>query len=217
MIRAAIALLIVTGSLALSGCAVTEEIKTSLFDTTKVNLTDNTYAAADMLAQQLKSRITTTTPIHIGVLTDVRTPNETTAFGQQVATHLGSRLVQLGFSVQSVPIPPTLAGANGAPGLPGAVLAEPLPLNPTGGAPKPVQRGMTPASPKGACLLTGTYTRMKHDLQVNLKVMQAPDQKVIAAFDYGLPMTRDIREISMSAEDRKKHESELFSEFRLGE
>ncbi len=209
MTRRGLQIVLVAIGLLLPGCAVTEEIQTHLFDTTKVNLTENSYAAADMLAQQTQSRMTPHTPLRIAVLTDVTTPGETTAFGQQIANHLGSRFVQLGYNVQSVPLPPTLMALQAG--------AAPVPLNPTGGAPQPAQTGVSPSSAKGEALITGTYSRMKDTIQVNLKVLQGADQKVIAAYDYALPMTRDLREISMSAAERQKRAEQPLSTFMTGQ
>ena len=53
----------VTAILLCGGCAVTEEIENTLFNTTKVNLAENTYAATDMLAQQTKAHMTPMTPL----------------------------------------------------------------------------------------------------------------------------------------------------------
>jgi hypothetical protein len=205
--RSGLQIVLVAAGLLLPRSAVTEEISTPLYDTTKVNLTENTYAAADMLAQQTQSRMTPQTPLRIAVLTDVTTPNETTAFGQQVANHLGSRFVQLGYNVQSVPLPPGMMATQ--------AMTAPVALT-TGGAPQPVQAGASPSAGKGEVLLTGTYTRMKDTIQVNLKVLQAPDQKIIAAYDYALPMTRDLREVSMSAAERQKRDAQPLSTFMTG-
>lgn len=197
MMRGVVQVMMVTAALFTASCAVIEEVQTSLFDTTKINLADSSYAAVDMLAQQTKSRMTAGTPLKIAVLTDVTTPNETTAFGQQVSSQLGSRFVQLGYNVQSVPMHPNMIeSAALSPGAP----------TPLSGAPQARQMGQQPSMGRGDALVTGTYTRMKDTLQVNLKILQAPDQKIIAAYDYSLPMTRDLRDISMSAAERKQQE-----------
>lgn len=196
-----VAAALLAAPVALTACAVVEEVQTSLFDTTKVNLADSSYAAADMLAQQTRSRMDQATPLKIAVLTDVTTPTETTAFGQQVSNQLGSRFVQLGYNVQSVPLTPDVVQTTPLAG-------GPVPIAPNTNAPQPVQMGMQPKIGRGDAIITGTYTRMKDTLQVSLKVLQAPDQKIIAAYDYTLPMTRDLRDISMSAAERKQREEE---------
>lgn len=190
--------LMVSAALMMASCAVVEEVQTSLFDTTKINLADSSYAAVDMMAQQTKSRMTVHTPLKIAVLTDVTTPTETTAFGQQVSNQLGSRFVQLGYNVQSVPMQPAMIESAALD------VGKPIPLN--NGAPQAKQMGQQPTMGRGDALVTGTYTRMKDTMQVSLKILQAPDQKIIAAYDYTLPMTRDLREISMSAAERKQQD-----------
>lgn len=185
--------------LALSGCAVVDEMKTALFEVKTVNLTERSYGAADMLAQQANTRMTQQTPLRVAMLTDVTTPYEVTAFGQQVANQLGSRFVQLGYNVQSVPLPPALM-----PDLNGAQSIVP------GGGPQPVQMGIKPSTGKGDVMVTGTYARFKDTIQVNLKMLQGADQQVIAAYDYVLPMTRDLRNSSMSEADRIQKASQPF-------
>lgn len=187
--------------LGLAGCAVMEDVKTALFDTRTVNLTDSSYGAADMLAQQARSRMTQQTPLRIAMLTDVTTPYEVTAFGQQVANQLGSRFVQLGYNVQSVPLPPAMM-----PELRGGQKA-------VSNSPQPVQMGLSPSDGKGEAMVTGTYARFKDSIAVSLKILQGADQQVIAAYDYVLPMTRDLRNASLSEADRIRLASEPFPAF----
>lgn len=187
-------------ALLLSGCAVADEVQSTLFDTTKVNLTDSTYAATDMLAPQAKSRITQNTPIRIAPLTDVATPNETTAFGNQVSNQIASRLVQLGYNVQSVAASPLALSDSPAVLTPVEASAAPKPsLGPVKAS---VGRG-------GDCVVGGTYTRMKHQVLVSLRIVQAPDQRIIAAYDYNVPLTSEVDKLSMSAEERKKRDTEI--------
>lgn len=193
---------IVAASLWLSGCAVTEEVQSKLFDTTKVNLTDSTYAAADMLAPQTKARITQNTPIRMSVITNVATPTETTPFGTQLANQLGARFVQLGYNVQSVPMPPTIMPAG------------PLVLSPNTmtAAPQATQGAVKPSVGKGGeCVIGGTYTRMKDSILVSLRILQAPDQRIIAAYDYTVPLTRELNDLSRTAADRKKREARFIN------
>jgi hypothetical protein len=181
-----------------SACAVTQDIQNELFDTNKVNLTDTTYAAADMLAPQTKARVTPSTPMRVAVLTDVAYPDETTPFGTQVANALGSRFVQLGYNVQSVPMPPSMIQVFPA-NAPVSLISD--------GAPHPTQGAVKPSVGKGSeCIIGGTYTRMKDSILVNLRVIQGPEQRIIAAYDYTLPMSRNVRDLSMSATERQKKE-----------
>lgn len=190
-----------TAALFCGGCAVTEEIETALFDTTKVNLAENTYAATDMLAQQTKAHMTPMTPLKMAVIANVAAPEEITPLGQQLANHIGARFVQLGYNVQSLPLPPAM----------GAMPSMPLPLD-ASGAPQPRQMGMKPSG-GGEALATGTYTRGKKDILVSLRVIQSPDQRIIAAYDYTLPLTRELRDMALSAAERKKRDENPVGDF----
>lgn len=195
MRAAGLAIAMILG-LASAGCAVTEELNTMLFDTRKVNLTGTSYAAADMLAQQTRDHINQMTPVRVAVLTDVATPNEVTPFGQHISNQVGSRFVQLGYNVRAVPLPSNMMAGGGLPGGSGA----PVALN--NGAPKPTQTGILPSQSKNESVITGTYTRLKDVISISLRVIQAPNDRIVAAYDYTIPMTRELREMSMSKGER---------------
>lgn len=193
-------MILMTAMLLVCGCAVVEDVQTTLFDTTKVNLTDSTYAATDMLAPQAKARITQNTPIRMSIITDVAAPNETTAFGTQVSNQVGARLVQLGYNVQSVPVAPL------------ALNIMPAVLTPVefSAAPKPTQGAVKPSVGRGGdCVVGGTYTRMKNNILVSLRIVQAPDQRIIAAYDYNVPLTREIDSLSMPTAERRRKETQF--------
>jgi len=175
-----------------SGCAVTEELQRELFDTRKVNLTDNAYAAADVLAQQTKPHMSAATPMRVAVLTDVTTPNEVTAFGSHMAQQLASRFVQLGYNVRAVPHGPGMV-----PGLAGAATMNPM------AAPAPTQTGMTAGSAGQEVLVAGTYTRMKDYLLVSVRMLQGSESRIIAAHDFNVPMTREMNEMSISRAEKE--------------
>lgn len=199
--RQIFSIMAITASLICGGCAVTQEIETALFDTTKVNLTENTYAATDMLAQQTRAHMTPMTPLKMAVITNVSAPDEVTPFGQQLANNVGARFVQLGYNVQSLPLPPGMVSLSSAP----------LPLDQSG-APQPRQMGMKPSG-GGEALVTGTYMRGKNDILVSLRVIQSPDQRVIAAYDYTLPLTRELRDLTLTAAERKKRDENPVGDF----
>lgn len=201
--RKRLSILCVTAALLCGGCAVTQEIETALFDTTKINLAENTYAATDMLAQQTRAHMTPMTPLKMTVIASVAAPEETTPFGQQLANHIGARFVQLGYNVQSLPLPPGMAAMTPDPAPRDLLMA---------GAPQPRQMGMKPSG-GGEALATGTYTRGKNDILVSLRVIQSPDQRIIAAYDYTLPLTRELREMTLTAAERKKRDENPVGDF----
>lgn len=191
----------------LSACAVVSEMQAGLFDTTKVNLTDSAYAAADVLAQQTNSHMTHATPLRTMIITDINHPNEVTAFGAQLANQLGSRFVQLGYNVRAMPMAPSTIQAS--------LIDAPVPLaSAVGGAPQPTinnapsgVRAVKNSATGSDCVVTGNYTRLKHSLLVSLRIIQGADQRIIAAYDYTLPLTSEIDELSMGAIEREKRKS----------
>ncbi len=194
MLRRTGHLLVSVAVLTLSSCTFTENVETSLFDYRTVNLKERTYAAADMLAQQTKVQLTPHTPLNIAVPTDSKTPNETTAFGEELAAQLSARFVQLGYNVQATQMAPDM-GFN-TPATPSA----------PSGAMKPVQMGIAPSSAGSPVILGGTYTRTEDYVVVSLKVHQASDQKLLAAYDYSLPLSPDMKNMTLTDEERAQKE-----------
>ncbi|WP_435640579.1 hypothetical protein [Micavibrio aeruginosavorus] len=179
----------------LGACAVTQAIQDELFDTSKINLTDSSYAAADMLAQQSRAHVNAATPVQIFPLYDVAIPGELTPFGQTVSSQLGARFVQLGYNVYTGGLPPD--------SVPSTVMAPQVGV----GAPQPVMKGVTPSSASGMkkpglVQMYGSYARGKDHLMISLQMIQAETGRVLSAYDYTLPATRQLREMSMTKAER---------------
>lgn len=183
--------------LALGSCAVADAVQSELFDTSKVNLMDTSYAAADMLTQQSRAFITEATPIQMTPLYDITVPQELTSFGQTVSAQIGARLVQLGYNVytrgpalptskEMVMAPPAKQKADGAPQV-------------TFHGPEPVaDSGMGP----GAVRLGGFYARGKDYIMINLQIVQMETGRILAAYDYSIPATRQLRWMTMTKDER---------------
>lgn len=157
----------------------------SPFDSNYVNVTETSYAAADMLLQQSKNILTSETPLQIGVLTNIKRPAETTAFGQIIASQIGARFVQLGYNVTTSPAINAMAIDNTA------MYSPPMAMAPaaTGGG-----SGMK-------SMITGQYAIARRDVLVNLRVIEEGSGRVLAAYDYSLPLNGDIKEL-VSTEER---------------
>lgn len=142
------------------------------------NVAESSYAAADMMIQQSRSFITPETPLEIGVLTDLDNPNERTNFGRLVAEQIASRFVQLGYNVSAQPgiMPPP-------------DMAAPQAMSNNGGG-------------VGSAVITGRYAVARDEVLVNLRIVGADTGKVIAAFDYNVPKTRDVRELVKTQADK---------------
>ncbi|MCB9988069.1 MAG: hypothetical protein H6868_01905 [Rhodospirillales bacterium] len=163
--------------MALPGC--TASFMDSGFSAEKVDITATNYAAADMLIQQSKSFVTPETPLQIGVLSDINDPNRMTALGRIVTGQIGARFVQLGYNV-------TAASFDGAimPGMPTDMAGDMV--SPTmGGA----QQQGSPAT------ITGHYAHGRKSVLINLRILETGTRRVLAAYDYSLPLNDDLEEL----------------------
>jgi hypothetical protein len=179
--------------LAVSACTFTRNVETALFDHRTVNLKESAYAAADMLSQQTKVHITPRTPLNIAIPTDIKAPNEITAFGEELAAQLSARFVQLGYNVQTAPMPPDMGYQSPPPA-------------PSGRPLRPAQMGTTPMAAGSSALLGGTYTRTDDRILVNLKVVDSASQQLLAAYDYSLPLSPDMKDMTLTDEERARKE-----------
>ena len=137
------------------------------------NIAQTNYAAADMLIQQSKSLVTADTPVQIGTLTDMDQPTENTAFGRVVTGQIGARFVQLGYNVSSGD---SMTMDNGGMGGGGAV--------------------------SGPVSIAGQYALAKKTILVNLRLLDTQSGRVLAAYDYSLPLNSDTRELTKTAADK---------------
>lgn len=178
----------------LGSCAVTQAIQDELFDVSKINLTDSSYAAVDMLAQQSRAHVGASTPLQILPLYDVAVPGELTPFGQTVSSQLGTRFVQLGYNVYNGGVPPVTPQ--------GTIMAPDMSQS----APRPAMTGVQPSAASGmkpgAVQLIGSYARGKDHLMISLQMIQADTGRILSAYDYTLPATRQLRAMTMTKAER---------------
>ena len=187
MLRSTGCLLIAAAMLMISACTFTENVETALFDHRTSNLKENAYAVADMLAQQTKVHMPARARMIVTIPTDTKAPDETTAFGEELAAHLGARFIQLGYNVQSV------EQAD-----PDMIFASSQIPHPTSQSMQPIQMGADPTTGGAPAFLGGTYTRTDDRVLVNLKIVQKPDGRLIAAYDYSLPLTPDLKNLTLT-------------------
>jgi len=148
-----------------------------------VNLTEQSYGAADMLLQQSKNVINSETPLEIGMLTNIKRPSETNALGQIIASQIGARFVQLGYNVKTSPALDSMA----------------IDTQPSSAA-YSSQGGYADSNSKA--MITGHYAVARKDVLVNLRIIEESSGKVLAAYDYSLPLNSDVRQL-MAAEGDK--------------
>lgn len=137
------------------------------FKRTDVNLLEKNYAAADYMATPMKEYIDRTDLIVIRPLTETDNGVITSPIGMKIPEDIGLRFTQLGFSVA---LNEVASGANA---------------------------GLYPAS-KGEpkFIFGGHYLRGKKTLDISLRVTDAKSGQVVSSFDYAIPVTREIENLS---------------------
>lgn len=148
------------------------------------NMAQVNYAAADMLIQQSKTLVTADTPMQVGSLTDLDHPAEATAFGRMVAEQVGARFVQLGYNV-------TTAAGSGA--------MTPMYDSGYGGGAMAGGRNMAASGPVS---ISGQYAQGKKSVLVNLRLTEQQTGRVLAAYDYNIPLTGDVRQLARTSADK---------------
>jgi len=154
------------------------------------SMAEASYAAADMLIQQSKILVTSETALQIGVLSDMDNPAEATAFGRVVTGQIGARFVQLGYNVSS--------------GLPGGGMAGAMDGDAAYGATydaASMDSGMG-APVAGPVLIAGQYALAKKTVMINLRLTEIQTGRVLAAYDYSMPLNSDIKQLSKTAADK---------------
>jgi hypothetical protein len=176
--RIAIALL---AAVMLPACTAAALMGGSDADKYKPTLAEASYRAADMLSQQTQAVLGRETPLQIGAISDIASPAAAAPFGRTVASQLAARFVQLGYNVSASSYDEMSGGAPAA-----------LPMAPPSGAAYGAYGGPAPSS----ATLTGQYAVAKDDVLVNLRLLDTASNKVLAAYDYSMTMTGDIRELT---------------------
>jgi hypothetical protein len=176
-------------------------LQNELFEAEEFNLTQSSYAAADMLIQQSKSFVNSDTPLQIGMLTDIQNPQRHTAFGRLVTSHIGARFVQLGYNVTTASFAPMpTAHATRDP--------NELFVSDMSGPGQPygiISQGSGSGGQKA--IITGNYALARNHILVNLRVIEEGTGRLLAAYDYNLPHSRDLKTLTSSGDDK---ESTLF-------
>jgi hypothetical protein len=165
--------LIASVPLALTGCAQTL-LETGIFDGDSTNLLETSYGAADLLAHQAKGTLKPGAPVHTGILTNLYPQTSSSKPGTPSGT-----------PVMTSPPPPAPFGKV----ITGQVAArlQQLGFNVIGdgGA----------ATGPGDAVLTGQYARANGKVLINLRMLDSNSGRVLAAYDYTLPVTGEISDL----------------------
>ncbi len=176
--------------LLLSGCTATF-LDNSPFESDPVNLTESSYAATDMLVQQSKSVVMAETPLRVGVLMDMNNPDRLTSFGRVVASQIGARFVQLGYNVRASSFDEVMMMRDDAANAAGKAQDSAIPSY--GG-----DQGAA-----GTALLMGQYALARKEVLINLRIIEIDTGRVMAAYDYALPLNSDIKALVKTDEDKE--------------
>lgn len=134
------------------------------FERTDVNLKEKNYAVADYMAVPMREHIDRDDLIVIHPLTEADNGKITSPLGMMIPEEVGLRLMQLGFRVA---LHQVASDMNSEIYL----------------APKD----------EADFIFTGHYMRGKTKVDIVLRVKDVKTQEVVAAFEYALPLTREIQ------------------------
>lgn len=161
-----------TGLMA-GGCAqmALDAYSGGIFQQADINLTQSNYAAADYLIQQGKTYVSRRDLVRVEPIGDMEEPLMQAPIGRMIPEQVGVRLSQLGYAVDL-----------------GAVAGEN-----EGGFLKPSNEM---AARKPGFVLSGNYVRSPRKLDVKLRLTEIATGQVIAAYDYSLPLSREIARLA---------------------
>ncbi|MBU0799724.1 MAG: hypothetical protein KKA05_01850 [Alphaproteobacteria bacterium] len=155
-------------------------------DKSAITLAQSSYGAADMLSQQTQAIMTRDVPLQIGMIGDIAHPSAVTPFGQTIGSQMAARFVQLGYNVSAS----TYSEMSG--GAPPPTIMPPMGQNMYGNA----YGGGGAANTVSSAMLTGQYAVARDDVMVNLRLLDTTSNRVLAAYDYTVPLTRDVEELT---------------------
>jgi TolB-like protein len=176
MMRARLAgitvLALALGSLTACTAAFLDTAAHGIFTQEKTNLTEKNYAVADYLIGQAQTYINRHhDTIRATPLADRNQPEMDSKIGRIIPEQIGVRFSQLGYSVDLASVSTSEDTAVLTPGT------------------KRDER-------KPDFLLSGSFTRGRSDMDVSLRLIDAANNRVVAAFDYKLPLTRDVNDLA---------------------
>lgn len=140
------------------------------FSRPDINLTEKNYAAADYLVSRAKGYISKTDLIEFYPLHEADNEGVTSAFGYGVSEEVGLRFNELGYKVSM-----SRVGGQG--------MSRDYDYAPN----------ETPQYD-----FSGFYIREGRDLKVSLRLIGHQSGKVIATFEYTLPVNSEIRNLSQT-------------------
>jgi hypothetical protein len=135
-----------------------------------VNLRQKNHAAADFLVQEFRQDIQYGDSIEVRHLHEVDNNTLTSPLGMKIPEEIGMRLLDLGYTVN---LKDVATGAN-----------------------KPLYIAAPQSFNESDFFLTGSYLRNRKDVDVYLRVVNAKSGQIVAAFDYKLYLTAEVRKLA---------------------
>jgi len=164
--------LVVTGTM-LSACATAAFLDTAahgIFTQEHVNFTERNYAVADYLVGQIKTYVGRNDLVVAMPLKDRDHPEMASDLSKMIPEQVGVRFSQLGYRMD----------------------LEPVLTSPDTNYFKPADsERKTPDF-----ILSGTFLRHRTEMDVSMRIMDAKTSRVVAAFDYVLPLSREVDDMS---------------------
>lgn len=165
--------ILLAATIFLSGCSASSAFLDTypggIFQNEDVNLLDKNYAAADVLVHQAHTFFDPGDVIKAVPLSDIEEPNIYAKIGRMIPEQVGIRFSQLGYNMDLRDVITS----------PDANYLKPAPSN---------------ADPD--FILTGSYIRRRSDLDIQLRIMQTDTARIIAAFNYSIPLSRQVAELA---------------------
>ncbi|MCB9982784.1 MAG: hypothetical protein H6861_03785 [Rhodospirillales bacterium] len=165
--------LLALAALGLGGGCSSEMLDTAtygIFPQSETNFKEQNYAAADYLIQQARTFIGRGDLMIAEPLSDTKQPGMSSTISKMIPEEIGIRLSQLGYRMDLSRVA-TGAGANY--------------LKPS------ITQGEKPDF-----VLSGSYLRRRIEMDVSLRIVDTRAGRVIASYDYIMPLNRETAELA---------------------
>lgn len=175
-----------SAALLLSGCVAATALMGELpLYEEESNITAPSHTAADIVAQQLKARMQGGMPIIIQDFWNNHAPQNMTPLGRVLPEKISTRLIQLGYQIIQPRFAQQKITTLDSHNSPEMFLAGQQ-LNP--------QR-LAQYTDGPHVILSGSYTKSTDHVMVHVRMTDSTSGIFVAAYDYKLPITREIEEL----------------------
>jgi TolB-like protein len=170
----------------LAGCAsdgvLDQEIQAEEAQQAPSHLVESTYFAVNQMLAQDPTLLAAASPAVVGSISDIRDVNHSTPFGNIIADLIRSRLVQRELPV----IDMRLRSAVELDRIQGEMMLS-----------REV-RDVRQPPPVAAEVVTGTYAVASGTVFVSLKIIEADNARILAAYDFEIVRTADVERLLLS-------------------